>query len=260
MSGVKDMDFIKKEYFEKEIPYPYRLLNGDVLEIHPFYMYDGNKFEDCYSILNYDKDNIPDVSILQMSYLQFLNECLFPTDDNYSNMLWNILSISLNCENIEIGTLNKRFVLKVSKTIISETEFDDIRRVILHQNIPKYDGDEYIDPDLKESYEDWIKAKNKDIDYPDLNKRILYVMANTSISKKEIFEMTYRTFLELFEVVKDNEEWKLNRAAELSGNVKFDLKLQNPLYAKDKSKYAAMFEEGKKMDEKLRSADGIVQK
>ena len=50
-----------------DLPVPYK-----GLEIYPVKMFDWHEFLVCSSMLVIDKNNIPDVNIIQMSYFEFL--------------------------------------------------------------------------------------------------------------------------------------------------------------------------------------------
>lgn len=47
--------------------------------------------------------------------------------------------------------------LSIKNTDISPKDFDELKALVSRQNILDYDGDKYIDPDLKEELE--IKAR-----------------------------------------------------------------------------------------------------
>ena len=58
----------------------------------------------------------------------------------------------------------------IYNTDISPKDFDELKALVARQNILDYDGDKYIDPDLKEELEIKASLQNKDYTSPSLEK------------------------------------------------------------------------------------------
>ena len=52
-----------------------------------------------------------------------------------------------------------------TESVISEKEFDDIKKIILYQNDIDYD-DRYVNPDVQKEYEKWCALKSKKVHNP----------------------------------------------------------------------------------------------
>jgi len=61
-------------------------------------------------------------------------------------------------------------------------DLDLLCSLIPRQNIIDYDGDEYIDPDLKEELELKSKMQNSDYTSPTLEKTMVCIVADTGLS------------------------------------------------------------------------------
>ena len=60
--------------------------------------------------------------------------------------------------------------LSIKNTDISPKDFDELKALVSRQNILDYDGDKYVDPDLKEELEIKAKKQNKNYTSPSLEK------------------------------------------------------------------------------------------
>ena len=82
---------------------------------------------------------------------------------------------------------------------ISADDFDEIRRIILYQNILDY-TDRYIDPD-------YYRLKNKDSKNVPLEHKIICVQSKTGMSIESIGKLTIRNFLQLFSIIVEESEY-----------------------------------------------------
>ena len=141
-----DLDFYKKAYFYFDKPVDYQTKNG-YIKIYPIMVEDSEVFLSSMSILLVDKNSSPSVDIIQMSYLEFIYKVLFQDEINIDKFV-NILNYCLHMNSPQIGfdEKNKPFLVdKESGILIGPKDFDNIKRLILYQNLVHYD-DEYINP------------------------------------------------------------------------------------------------------------------
>ena len=234
-----DIDFLSRVYFAFDEPIPYKLKEGQIT-ISPILLKNSELFLSCYDILGIDKNSMPDARIIQMSYLQFICEILFCDEKAgsvYSTKLGFILE---NCLGLRMAQVyspdGRRYFIKdyEQNVTISAKEFDDIRKIILYQNFPKYD-DSYINPDLKKAMEEEDAVRNKGIDSPNLERRMAIITSHCGISKKEQMEMTYRSHNMLFEEVVGEVEFTTVRNAALIGGGAD--KLEHWIFKKKKDKF-----------------------
>ena len=99
---------------------------------------------------------------------------------------------------------------------------------------PRYD-DEYINPDLKKAMQDMDKLKAKGKEPPNLERRMAIVTAHTGVPKKDLLEMTLRSFDALFSEVVGEVEFLTTRALILySGQAE---KADHWIFPKKKDKF-----------------------
>lgn len=115
---------------------------------------------------------------------------------------------------------------KLSKFCIGEEEFtskdfEEFKTIVLHQNILNYDGDEYIDPDLKADMDLKAKLENKDYTSPSLEKQLVCVSISSPYKIEELKEITLRKLSYLLKVIDTKEHYFSQLSGLYSGMVKF---------------------------------------
>lgn len=218
-----DIDYLTKTYFYFDKPVNYQLNDGELL-IYPVQLQSTEIFLSSIGILNIDKNSIPDPKIIQMSYLQFLSEVIFfknsPTLKTNIQQLLNIfiLCLKLKAPKIKYNEFKKPYIYdELTKLSITSKQFDEIRQIILYQNIPKYD-DSYINPDFKKAMEEQNELKNKNIEIPSLERKIAIITAHSGLPKREQELMTYRSHCLLFDEVCGEVEFTTVRPVALFDN------------------------------------------
>ena len=259
-----DIEYLSRKYFAKDKPVEYTLQNQTKLMIYPILVDDWDVFEDNSNILMYDKNSSNEIEIIQMSYLQFLTDVIFYQVENSMVQLDTILKLCLHIEK-EIGmAVNEKGkpIIIVDCEIdgdvinggifISSMDFDNIKRIILYQNLFGYD-DEYINPEIKQSIEDYQKLTNGDLEPIPLEDKITFVENKSGLLKEQILKLTYRDLSKRFDMLVEEIENVMLRTAELSGNVTFKQKIE-PMFRKTKkSKYEDMFTDKSSFDNKVGS-------
>lgn len=229
-----DIDYITKRYFYFDEPVDYKLKDKEI-KIYPITLKDSEFFLSSIDILTIDKNSSSSIELIQMSYLRFIVEILFLNKDNIHKFL-NILLLSLRLQSPKIIIERNNPVIVDEKTgiKISHKEFDDIKRIILYQNIINYD-DDYIDPYFKKSIEEVDELKNKDLVPPSLERKIAIITSHTGMTKKEQLNMTFRSHCILFnEVV---EEIKYNVVMPIAIYSGESEKFDNWIYKKKEGKF-----------------------
>lgn len=218
-----DIDYIRDVYFTFDKPVPYDLKCGYTLYVQPIKLKDSMIFSTSYGILDIDKNLSTEVEVIQMSYLQYLSERVFVALESSKQQLVNICLLCLGFTIPEIIQDDKGKYLLVNiarkedtgeyypEFFITAKEFDDIKRIILYQNLPNFD-DEYVNPELKENMAEYDQLKNKDIVMPSLERRIAIISSHCGISKQEQIEMTMRSHNILFNEVVGEVEFMSKRA------------------------------------------------
>lgn len=223
------------------------------LKIYPIKVRDYYNFVIYSSVLNIDKDSIEDLNVIQMNYLDFLvfhamkDETFIDDTKTVTNgqliyeKLMGVFSLFLHASEVSINiTQNKHIVIVCDGVEINAQTFDDIRKIIMYQNLIDYD-DTYVNPEIKAAYDEYWATKNKDIIAPDLEHRIADFTAMTGVLKKDVLDMSYREFEMAFDAAKDKLEYQIAKTGEMSGMIKFKNPIEHWIFKRKKSKYEGVF-------------------
>ena len=251
-------DFVSR-YAALDEPIPYK-----ELLIYPVIVRDYYKLALYSDVLCVEKNTIQDLDVIQMNYLDFLFEYLFKDKrlldehstytfgDFYKEKLVQILILSFHTdiENIKVYKNKNHNILVINNIYINAQEFDDIRRIIMYQNIYNYD-DTYVSPDIKKAMEEYYTVKNQGLTNPELEDKMAELTAMTGILKKDILNMTYREFENVFDASMGRLEYQINRTAEVSGMVKFDKPIRHWIYQRKRNKFEEAFTSYKEFKKKI---------
>ena len=226
MGANLNLDLYRKAYFYFDLPVEYKIKDKTLL-IYPITVKDSEIFLSSMSVIDIDKNASDSVEIIQMSYLAFIYNVLFQDEINISKFV-NILKYCLHVENPYVGfDDNSRPYLKINDDFsIGPKDFDNIRRIIMYQNLIHYD-DEYINPE--------IKKMMAGVESPTIERRMAIITAHCGISKQEQMNMTYRSHSLLFEEVYGEVEFETTRPILLyagKGN-----EIDHWIFKKKKDKY-----------------------
>lgn len=198
-----DFNVLQKAYFQWDLPVEYKLKNGSVVNIYPILTKDSEIFLSSIDVLLVDKNKIPDPQIISMSNIDFILTYLFSQDDMFKVKLLNIFRLCLKWNDFKYGTDNRNRGIITSENeehIIKSKEFNDIKRIILYQNIVGYD-DEYINPELQEAMEESDRLKNMNLEMPNLERKNAIISAHNGMPKSELANLTFREHTMIFNEV-----------------------------------------------------------
>lgn len=217
-----NLDFLNRAYFVFDEPVPYSVENGTI-NISPIKLRQSEIFLVSSNILAVNKNELPSVEIIQMSYLEFVIKVLLSDRQNQDKLV-NILKYCLNIEKPSVIFDEKgkpSIVDNDTGCVIKSKHFEDIRRIIMYQNILHYD-DKYMNPELKKAIAETNELKNKNLVIPSLERKMAIITAHCGITKKEQLEMTYRSHSMLFEEVCGEIEFTTTRAIALYRGTEID--------------------------------------
>jgi hypothetical protein len=237
------------ETFDEPLPY------GD-WTITPVKLRNYFDFDMCYGILDIDKNSLGIPEIISMPYLKFLMLVVRDEDDNMLERLGVLFNLCLGIEETPIYLLvdeKERFSLKIDDKVITAKQFDVIRHIILKQNLVSYRDMSKVDPSLKKNIEEYYRIKNAGVKMPTLEKKIAIVQSETGIPKRELIDMTIRSFDMLFNTVVDKVDYKINKTAEMSGMVKFDKPIEHWIWKDDKDPLSDAFVSYNTLENKVNS-------
>lgn len=260
-----DIGFLREAYFTFDKPVPYKLKCGSTLQITPVLLEDSVIFNSSYGILDIDKNLSTEVEVIQMSYLQFLTDRVFPSIEHSKQQLVNLCLLCLGFKFPHISLNEKKKPVLVDfaqsedsqsvypKHIITAKEFDEVKRIILYQNLPNYD-DEYVNPELKANMEEYDRLKQGEFVPPTLERRMAIISARTGITKAEQAVMTMRAHNCLFAEVVEEVEYITNNPiavyAGKSNNVQW-------IFKEAKGKYDKYITSVEKFNKSM-GGDGVI--
>lgn len=236
MGANLNIELYKKAYFYFDKPVEYQLKDKKIIYIYPIIVKDSEIFLSSVSVISIDKNSSDSVEIIQMSYLDFIYKILFQDEINIDKFS-NILKYCLHIDKFTIGyDDNDKPYLKDadSNIIIRYKDFENIKRIILYQNILRYD-DEYVNPEIRKMMNEVDSVKNSGIEFPTIERKMAIITAHCGLSKQEQMDMTYRSHSLLFEEVYGEVEFETIRPILLyagKGN-----EIDHWIYKKKKNKY-----------------------
>ena len=131
--------------------------------------------------------------------------------------------------------------LSIKNTDISPKDFDELKALVSRQNILDYDGDKYIDPDLKEELEIKARLQNKNYTSPSLEKQMVCVCAGTGYTLKELKEIPLRKLTLLLKTVDSKANYYAQVQGAYSGMVKFKQDPTHWIFGDNKRDIASEF-------------------
>lgn len=211
--------------FDKPIPF-----NG--ITLHFSKMEDYYDFYTCIDVLLFDKNKIPDISIIKMSYLDYLFYMLNSDDektrDIMSYKLITLFRIILNISTEEsysaIGYIRYDNYTNIT---INGIEFDkdlfnDFRKLVCIMHDLELPEENMLNPDVEKALKEAREFKNKNKKkLGTLEEQIICVMAKTSYDVDNIAKMSIRKFQRLLKRIDFVLHYEIYKTAEMSGQVEF---------------------------------------
>ena len=268
-----NINALKEIYFASDEPVPYRLKYDDTeIKIRPIKVRNWAEFSSCLDCLTFDKAELNDVDIIRMSYLEFIFH-MHINNNEIINLykLSTIIKYSLGEQLISVEDYNGKMCLAILdestkqeingevraniKYYINQKEFEDIKKIILFQNISDYDDIE-VSPDIKRIMNDYYSLTSSGVSHATMEEKIAFVGNSSGLQKKEILDMTYRDFDIRFNLLIDEIEYKINKSAELDG-VKFKEKIEHFMFKKKKDKLSQFFVDSTDLGEKIGNPNDV---
>ena len=251
-----DMEQLELIYFQNNKPVPYLLQCGVEILIYPIRLEDWSVFYSSLAVFTIEKVEYNDLDILKLPYIDFL-KFLIKQNDVHEAMIYNVLSQSLKEKNIAISQSNGKSIIAILdeedsiKSIITSKEMEEIKKIILKQNIYNY-NDRYISPDIKKEIEAYNKIRYKGVVQPNFEKEKVFVMSKSGMSEDALNKMYYRTFSLMFRMMVDNDIYFANKMLESSP--KYDVKegSMHPLFAKEDDGISSAFTSSDKLKGKIK--------
>ena len=124
---------------------------------------------------------------------------------------------------------------------ISSRDFDELKAIIPRQNILDYDGDMYMDADLKEELELKARLQNSDYTSPSLEKTLVCVAIGTGFTFEYLKGISMRKLSLLLRTIDKKETYYAQYQASMSGMVKFKEDPKHWIFSDDKKNITKEF-------------------
>lgn len=213
------LEHIKELYFDEPIPYKELL-------IYPVTMKDYLEFHWLVSCLLIDKNSIPDINVISMSYLRFLYYNAANNDEPYVYMvkmlLCMVLHIDFNEEMSFYVDENDKAFFKVRSIAYSGSDFDEIVKIIFEQNcITPIDNT--IQKEVRDALEkaEEFKMQQTKQKMCSLEEQMICVLISTPLKLEDIYKLTIRKFEKILQRVDAKLHYQIYLNASMSGMVKF---------------------------------------
>ena len=247
MAKIEMLDILNLKYFCNGYDVPYKLKDGEILNIKPILVKDYPYYEVAKMILEIPKNEVNDIRVIQMSYLEFIKEFI-ESNEIYASNLVTICQLCFGYSKIGFSVYKNKPCLCLCdedatiKYIITPKDFDEIAMIILNQNDANYDN-RYISPEVKELMQSYYKAKGNNYRTPSLEEKKAYVISRTGILLFNLNEMTYRNFDLIYTSCINSEIYMAQKMVQCSYKYEVKEDVKHPLFEQKKDPYAEIFED-----------------
>lgn len=212
------MDYSLYLFTDKPIPYKKLLF-------YPVKVRDYIEFLWYVDCLLIDKNAIPDIKIISMSYLDFLFYLAEQDDSIHLHKLIMLLSVVLkeNEENIKLYKKDGKPYVSINDELYDNKDLMEIKNIIFEQNDIE-DIDYTIQKELRDSLKaaEEMKAKLSGIKPGTFEDSIICLMtALPGVTLEEIYDMPIRKFNKALKRADHKLHYEIYLAASMSGMVTF---------------------------------------
>jgi len=212
-----------------DLPVPYKKL-----KIYPVTVKDYILFSGYSACLSLDKNSVPDVKIISMSYLDYMFHLAIAEPDGEPHILWldRILAMCLKDDNSfedmekSISRYTKDANGKACIIIGNETytgyDFNEIRKIICEQNLVSL-PDENISKEVRDSLEEAkrYKMRHSGTRPASIEDYIISLSTTTGWQIEYVYSMSIRKFVKSIRRLDNLIHYKIYLSASMSGMVEF---------------------------------------
>lgn len=226
-----------KMEISKQSIFPYLIFNNpviynDSISLHPIKMKDIIEFQQCENALTLRKDSIfHEKEFIKMEYLDFIkyafrNRTLsqkynIPLLPFYFDFIIRILQLACG-EKAEIEYDSASLAFSINGFEITNSVFEDIRKIIIIQNDIDFNTDEFMNIDTIQALE---KAKDfeakKSREKADIEDYIDSLIIEMRVTEEFISNLTIRKFWRYINRINKHDEYQACRSGQMSGMVTF---------------------------------------
>ena len=210
---------VYEKFFAFDLPIEYK-----GLKIYPAIMEDYYEFDFLVKSIVMEKNSIPDVKIITMTYLEYLYR--YTTKDTpYALFFRELLALVLRIDSnrIELKFNEKvKPIFLVDKKEYDSDDFENIKLIICEQNMVEI-PDETIQKEIRDKMEEAkrLKAKMSKTKMGSLEDLVIAVLISTSFKIDDIYNLSIRKFNKIVERLDHKLHYEIYLSASMSGMVKF---------------------------------------
>lgn len=271
-----------KEYVEKFTTFG-EPVDYKGLKIKPIVVRDAEKFLDAIDVFQIEKNKIPDINIIRMSYLEFLMG-IMAMDKLYVDDFLCLLSLTLGMKykeedrvggeefganellsqslpngdstyyingwDLEINIKKGKATIRLMDSVLSSNEFDEFIKIIMFQNIDDYDDMEMSD-DFRRVVSQYYALKYKGIHEPTLEDKMMAIIVSSSYTMETIKEMPMRSFDRLFSCSVKKVDYIATKPLEI--HMKEGESVDHWIFYPKRDKYSEIFGDANELAKKVTS-------
>lgn len=193
------------------------------LKIYPVKMIDYLDFHLFASCLLLDKNSVPDIEVISMTYLDYLYSL---KDAPYLFFFDRLLKLVLDIPEEEQDSYisyfqkGKKSIFSINGVEYDSNDFEEIRNIICEQNcIEKID--ETIQKELREEMRSAqeYRMKQNGNKMCSLEEQMVCVLISSSLKLHDIYELTIRKFSKILQRIDNKLHYQIYLSASMSGMV-----------------------------------------
>lgn len=252
------------------------------LKIKPILAQDALAFMKAVEVFQIEKNKIPNVEIIRMSYLEFILSFMVNSDD-FSNFLWllektlglkydenlrkegwdtpNALLMQelpngdafyyINGWDLEMKLCRRGGAeITMAGVHFTSAEFNDYKDIVLFQNIYDYD-DTVLSDDVRRVIEQYYALKNKGIRIPTMEDKAAAIILNTSYTYETLKTVPLRSFEKLFHDAVGEVDYIATKS--LEPHLKEGQSIDHWIYKPIREKYSEVFKDAGELTRKITS-------
>lgn len=192
------------------------------LKIYPILMRDYYYFSSVVDCLTIDKNSVPNVDIISMTYFDYLIE--YSTEENNQmNKFIALLYLCTKDENVHVLKKgNKKFSFSISDILYTPEDFEELRKIIIEQNLVDI-PDFTIQKEIRDKIEEGkrIRERGSKTKFASLEDQMVALSVSTGLSLGEIYNMPVRKFMKSIARIDAKLHYEIYLQSSLSGFVEF---------------------------------------
>lgn len=234
MSDFNILAYTKELTFDRDIIYEGITFTPVKVEMY-------NEFYTFINCLLLDKNSIPDVKILQMSYIDYMFQLHEEGDEYIIMMLASLISI---CTDVKIEDIKyyrdekEQIILVLNDKLFDKDKFLVLREIICNQNdvdLTIFDFDPRVREELRKTME--LKNKMSNFEMGTLEEQIICIVISTNFTIEDIIKMSLRKFKKILNRIDHKMHYEIYTLGTLSGNVTLKEELPHWLSTLEKGKF-----------------------